>query len=161
VDQGYRLISGGDNACPYMVIGGTGIPDVALSLFAKELQHSLSPACIRVYVREVLALANWASTDLVSLRSQWHLHAPPAQVRHLIREYLTLGADCKVIVRPDTAGLMITHVDRGSGTRVNVRTLLAALKRFYEVLIAHGLYRHPNPLVQEEAAAIQDSVRRA
>ena len=160
VAQGYRLISGGD-AWPYMVLGGTGVPDAPLSLFARELQHSLSPASIRVYVRELLVLANWASADPVSLRNQWHLLAPPEQLRHLIREYLTVGADCKVIVRPDTAGLMVTHIERGSGTRVNVRTLLAALKRFYEVLIEHSLYPHPNPLVQEEAAAIQERVRRA
>jgi integrase len=144
-----------------LVIGATGIPDAPLSLFANELQHSLSPTSIPVYVREILVLANWASTDSVSLRNQWHLLAPPEQVRHLIREYLTAGADCKVSTRPDTAGLMITYVERGSGTRVNVRTLLAALKRFYEVLIARGLYLHQNPLVQEEAAAIQERVRRA
>ena len=82
-------------------------------------------------------------------------------MRHLVREYLTEGARCKVTVRPDTAGLMVTYLERASGSRVNVRTLLAALKRLYEVLITHGVYPHSNPLVQEEAAAIQERVRRA
>ena len=157
----YRLISGGRSPWPYLVVAATGLPDAPLSLFANELQHSLSPASIRVYMREILVLANWASADSVSLRNQWHLLAPPVQVRHLVREYLTAGAHCKLTVRPDTAGLMVTYVERASGTRVNVRTLLAALKRLYEVLITHGVYPHSNPLVQEEAAAILERVRRA
>jgi len=161
VRNAYRLISGGKNPWPYMVVGAAGLPDAPLSLFANELQHSLSQASIRVYVREVLDLANWASIDPVSLRNQWQLLAPPDQVRHLVCEYLTAGAHCKVTLRPDTAGLMVTYVERGTGTRVNVRTLLAALKWFYEVLIAHRLYPHRNPLVQEEAAVILERVRRA
>ena len=159
--NGYKLISGGTGPWPYMVVSATGLPDLPFTLFANELRYSLSSASIRVYVREVLSLANWASTDPVSRRNQWTLLASPEQVRHLVREYLTMGAHCQVTVRPDTLGLAVTYVERGSGTRVNVRTLLAALKRLYEVLIAHRLYPHPNPLLQEESAVIQESVRRA
>src|SRR5215469_5444602 len=144
-----------------MVLNAAGLPDLPLTLFASELRHSLSQASIRVYVREVLLLANWASTDAVSRRNQWTLLASPEQVRHLVGEYLTVGARCKVTVRPDTLALTVIYVERGSGTRVNVRTLLAGLKRFYEVLIANRLYPHPNPLLQEESAVILESVRRA
>jgi hypothetical protein len=128
-----------------------------LTLFANELRHSLSQASIRVYVREILSLANWISTDAVSRRNQWTLLASPEQVRHLVQEYLTVGARCKVSVRPGTTGLTVTYVERGSGTRVNVRTLLAALKRFYEVLIANRLYPHVNPLLREDSAVILES----
>jgi integrase len=157
----YKLISGETGPWPYMVVGATGLPDLPFTLFANELRHSISPASIRVYVREILSLANWASTDPVSRRNRWSLLVSPEHVRQLVQEYLTVGAHCKVTGRPDTLGLTVTYVERGSGTRVNVRTLLAALKRFYEVLIANHLYPHPNPLLQAESAAIQESVRRA
>jgi len=161
VANGYKLISGGTGPWPYMVVSATGLPDLPLTLFANELRHSLSQASIRVYVREVLSLANWASTDAVSRRNQWNLLASPEQVRHLVREYLSVGAHCKVTVRPDTLGLSVTYVERGSGARINVRTLLAALKRFYEVLIVNRLYGHANPLLREDSAIILESVRRA
>ena len=157
----YRLIPGWSDAWPQVVVSATGVPDLPLTVFASELRHSLSQASIRVYVREVLALANWASTDSLSLQNRWSLLGSPEEVRHLVREYLTVGAHCKVTVRPDSLGLAVTYVERGRGTRINVRTLLAALKQFYEILIARHVYPHANPLLQEQAASILADVRRA
>src|SRR5438067_275963 len=90
VTNAYRLICGGTDTCPYMIVNATGLPDLPLTLFANELRHSLSQGSIRVYVREVLSLANWASTDALSRRNQWTLLASPERVRHLVREYLTI-----------------------------------------------------------------------
>ena len=73
----YRLIPGWSDAWPHTVVSATGVPDLPLTVFASELRHSLSQVSIRVYVREVLALANWASTDSVSLGNRWSLLGSP------------------------------------------------------------------------------------
>ena len=52
-----------------------------------------------------------------------------------MREYLTVGAHCKVTVRADLCGLKVSYINATNGTRVNVRTLLSALKRLYDFLI--------------------------
>jgi site-specific recombinase XerD len=43
---------------------------------------------------------------------------------------------------------------------INVQILLAALKRFYESVIASGTYRDSNPLVQADASRLATEIRR-
>ena len=80
-------------------------------------------------------------------------------MRNLIREYLCVGAKCKLTTRPDTLGLKVTYVKQTDETRINVRILLAALRRLFELLVAKGVYGFPNPLLHEEAARLGSSVR--
>jgi site-specific recombinase XerD len=142
-----------------MVVRSTGLPDIPLTKFANELPRSLSGESVRAYLREVIALANWALMDQVALANQWTLHGPPASVRNLIREYLCVGARCKITLRPDVLGLTVAHVEKAGDTRVNVRTLLAALKRFYELLISQSLYAHHNPLIHQDAEQLAAEVQ--
>ena len=52
------------------------------------------------------------------------------------------------------AGLKATYVNDTSATRINIRVLLTALKRFYEHLILRHAYRHANPLIHESSAGM-------
>jgi hypothetical protein len=56
-------------------------------------------------------------------------------------------------------------VNDTSATRINIRVLLTALKRFYEQLILRHAYCHANPLIHESsagmAAALRNGYRRA
>ena len=155
----YKLVLAPKSQYRYMVVRSTGLPDIPLTRFANELPRSLSGESVRAYMREVVALANWALMDQVAIANEWTLHGPPASVRNLIREYLCVGARCKITIRPDTLGLTVAHVEKAGDTRVNVRTLLAALKRFYELLISQSLYPHQNPLIHQDAEQMAAQVQ--
>lgn len=155
----YQLVSVSGLGCRYHVVRPDGLPDVPLTLFANEQLKSLSPSSVPLYVREILALLNWARTDQIVSKEGWSLTGPPAAVRNLIHEYLCVGARCKLTTRPDTLGLRVAYVKRTDDTKINVRILLAALRRLFELLVAKGLYGFPNPLLHEEAARLGSSIR--
>lgn len=143
----------------FQVVDSCGFPEIALTLFAHDLQKSLSASSVPLYMREIISIANWASTDRVALVHGWTIFGKPQEVRALVREYLTIGAHCKVTVRADLCGLKVSYINATNGTRVNVRTLLSALKRLYDFLIFTGRYSFPNPMVHEDAAKVRFELR--
>jgi Phage integrase family len=160
-----KLISTPELAHPYQVVREDGLPDVVLTLFAEDLLKSLSPSSVPIYMREVVSAFNWAVVDKVVAQNQWSLFGAPAEVRNVVRQYLTVGAKCKLRRRPDRLGVQVTYVHPTDDTRINVRIFLAALRRFYAYLIAEQRYQHPNPLVHEDmsrvAAELRQNYRRA
>src|SRR5271169_6942645 len=155
---GLRLIRTPEHAYRYQVVQSDGLPEIFLTLFANELPRSLSEASVPLYVREVVSFANWVSVDPVSRAQGWHLYGKPHEVRNALQEYLSVGAKCKLTIRPDALGLKVTYVQVTSGTKINAPTLLVALKRLYSMLIAKSLYPYENPLVHPEAAGIAAEV---
>lgn len=151
----YRLVSTPGLRWPFQVARPDGLPEIGLTLFANDLVKSISESSIPVYIREILALANWALVDATVVKQGWQLFGPPQEVRNLLREYLTVATSCKLANRADLAGLKVTYVNGTAGTHVNVRTLLSALKRLYEFLIASGLYSHRNPMIHEDAGKVR------
>lgn len=142
------------------VVQENGLPDVALTVFANDLRRMLSDSSVRGYVRETLAFVNWSASDPVARTRHWHWHAEPAQVRHAVRQYLTVAAACRITVRPDTLGLKASYINATAGTHINVGLLLVALKKLYDVLADHGLYGFANPMVHEAARQTIGEVRR-
>lgn len=142
------------------VVQENGLPDIALTVFANDLRRILSDGSVRGYVRETLAFVNWCASDPVVQSRRWHWQAEPAQVRHAVRQYLTVGAECRITVRPDTLGVKASYINATAGTRINVGLLLVALKKLYDVLADHGLYGFANPLVHEAARQTIGEVRR-
>jgi len=53
----------------------------------------------------------------------------------------------------------VTYVRETEETRINVRILLAALRRFYDHLIASKIYEAPNPLVHGEMGQLSQELR--
>lgn len=160
-----KLISTPQLTRQYQVVREDGLPDVVLTLFAEELLKSLSPSSVPIYMREVLSAFNWAVTDKLVAQNQWSLFGSPAEVRNVVREYLTVGATCKLRRRPDRLRVQVTYVHPTDDTRINLRIFLAALRRFYHYLVANRRYQHPNPLVHEDmsrvAAELRQNYRRA
>lgn len=146
-------------AHPYQVVRDDGLPDTQLTLCASELLKSLSPSSVPIYMREVAACFDWAEGDAIILRNHWGLLGPPVEVRNVLREYLTVAAKCKLTSRPDRAGLKVTYVCQTSETSINIRILLAALRRFYDHLIGRGEYAHPNPMLQEDMTRVASELR--
>jgi site-specific recombinase XerD len=153
--SGYRLVSTPSLQWRFQIVRPDGLPEFGLTLFANDLMKSLSESSVPIYMREILALANWALVDSTVLKQGWHLFGPPQEVRNLLREYLTVATHCKLSSRADLAGLKVTYVNATAGTRVNVRILLSALKRLYEFLITRGLYSHQNPMIHEDAGKLR------
>jgi site-specific recombinase XerD len=143
----------------YQVVRTDGLPDVPLTLFASDLLKSLSPSSVPIYMREVLAAFEWAQSDEIVLRNHWSLLGPPAEVRNVLREYLTVAAKCKLTTRADRLGVKVTYVCQTSETGINIRILLAALRRFYDYLISSEGYVHANPLLQEQMDQIKADLR--
>jgi hypothetical protein len=103
-------------------------------------------------VRELLQFVNWSRRDAVALAQCWDIYSEPSKVRNAVREYLTVAAKCRITVRPDTLGLRAAYINTSSQTRINVRLLLASLRKLYDVLADRGFYSFPNPMVHEDAA---------
>ncbi len=117
----YKLVSTPTLAHRYQVIRPDSLPEISLTLFANDLLKSLSSSSVPQYMREILAVVNWALTDHVVVKNGWNLFGAPETVRNLLREYLTVGAQCKLTNRPDLIGLKFTYVNATSGTRINAR----------------------------------------
>ena len=154
-----KLVSTPDLDHQYQVVRADGLPDVPLTLFASDLLKSLSPSSVPIYMREVLAAFEWAQSDEIVLRNHWSLFGPPAEVRNVLREYLTVAAKCKLTTRADRLGVKVTYVCQTSETGINIRILLAALRRFYDYLISSEGYVHANPLLQEQMDQIRADLR--
>ena len=159
MSEGYRLIVTPKLHFRYQVVRPDGLPDIQLTVVAHKWLHSLSESSVPVYMREVLAFLNWTLKDSVTRNKGWQFLGPPADVRNLIWQYLCVGTDCKLTRRADRHGLKVTYISRTAGTRINVRIFLSALKRVFETMIAQGMYPHPNPLRQEQAAAVATQLR--
>ena len=157
--SGLRFVQNQDRAYRYHIVQPDGLPELFLTLFANELARSLSEASVPAYLREVVSFANWTSRDAISRTQGWHLYGKPHEVRNALREYLSVGTKCKLTTRPDTLGVKVTYVQVTRGTKINVPTLLVALKRLYGVLIAKRLYAYENPLVHPEAADLVAELR--
>jgi integrase len=155
-----RCIFGSQGDFPIQVVRADGLPEVYLTIFANDLRRSLAPGSVRGYIRELLIFANWTLSDSVAALNRWRLYGEPREVRNLLREYLTVVGECRIAQRPDTLGLRVTYVNVTSQTGINVRLLLASLKKLYEILIDRGLYSFANPLIHEDAAQALAEFRR-
>ncbi len=156
----YRLVRTPNLFYHYQVVRPDGLPDIPLTLFVNELKNWLADSSIAIYAREILRFFTWASVDRTCLENGWSALGSAETVRSLIHRYLVVEARCQATRRPDWNGLKVTFVrENGEGT-INVQILLAALKRFYESLIAAGTYHDANPLVQADAARLVAEIRR-
>ena len=87
---------------------------------------------------------------------------PPLRIGqhgNITREYLTVAARCKLTYRADRTGVKVTYVRETQETRINVRILLAALRRFYDDLISPKIYPPPNPLLHAEMDRVTQELR--
>ena len=145
---------------PIQVVRSDGLPEIALTTFANEMLTMLSEGTAHAYLREVLAFANWCGSDEVARKHGWRLYGDPREVRNLLREYMAVVGQCKVSQRPDTLGVRVVYVNVTNQTRINLRSLLAGLKKLYDLLAEKGFYSFENPLVHEDTARALAEFRR-
>jgi len=145
---------------PLQVIQANGLPEVSLTMFGTEMLTMLSSSSAYTYLRETVLFAKWAGEDGVATAHQWRVLGEPREVRNLVREYLTKVGQCRIARRSDTLGIRVSYINTTNGTRINVRLLLAALKRLYEILIDRGLYPFSHPLINGDAVRAIAELRR-
>jgi site-specific recombinase XerD len=138
-----------------------GLPHITLTLFIQEQRHSLANGSVVLYARELLAFLNWCQSDAVVVRNGWTAFASSSHVRQLVRQYLTVAGSCKISVRPDQLGLKVAYVNETTGTHINTRAFLCALRRFYDFLIERGDYRDENPMAIPGYSATVRELHRA
>jgi integrase len=143
------------------VVRPDGLPEVPLTVYGNALLTMLSEGSVRGYLREVIVFANWADGEAVLGRQAGRLYGDPREVRNLIREYLTVVGECRITQRPDTVGVRAAYVNVTNQTRINVRLLLAALKKLYEILGEKGFYSFANPLIHADARQAVSVFRQA
>lgn len=130
----------------YHVVRSDGLPDEPLTAFVEQQRHCLAEGSVALYVRELIAFLNWSQSDPIVVRNGWTALNSSVEVRQLVRQYLTVAANCKITVRPDQLGLKVAYVNETSGTHINTRVFLCALRRFYDFLIERSDYMEANPL---------------
>ena len=141
----------------YHVVRSDGLPDEPLTAFIEEQRHCLAEGSVSLYTRELLAFLNWSLSDPIAVRNAWTVLGSTAEVRQLVLQYLTVAASCKVAMRPDQLGLKVGYVNETSGTHINTRAFLCALRRFYDFLIERSDYTEANPLaVTGYSAAVRE-----
>ena len=141
--SGYRLVSTPSLQWRFQIVRPDGLPEFGLTLFANDLVKSLSESSVPIYMREILALANWALVDSTVLNCRGGIYsALPKECATFCASISPSLPTASSSTRADLAGLKVTYVNATAGTRINVRMLLSALKRLYEFLITRGLYSH-------------------
>lgn len=145
--MGYELRKGGEEF-PVHVIAADGSPDLALTIYASKADRLHSSATAKTYTRRLIAFATWAAEDPVALRQGWSLSGHPDAVRSLISRFLSVELKCTVALSSDKLGFETRRVEcKWRGSKGDVTHLLAALRSYFELLIAEGLYVFSNPMV--------------
>jgi site-specific recombinase XerD len=141
----------------YHVVRTDGLPDEPLTAFIEEQRHCLAEGSVALYARELLAFLNWSQSDAIAIRNGWSAFGSITEVRQLVRQYLSVAASCKIMLRPDQLGLKVAYVNESAGTHINTRVFLCALRRFYDFLIERSDYKDANPLaVAGYSAAVRE-----
>jgi integrase len=152
-----QLVRVKDSSYRYHVVRSDGLPDEPLTSFIEEQRHCLAEGSVALYARELLAFFNWSQADPIVVRNGWRVLSSGMEVQQLIRQYLAVAASCKITVRPDQLGLKVAYVNETSGTQINTRMFLCALRRFYDFLIERSDYKEANPLaVPGYSAAVRE-----
>jgi hypothetical protein len=124
-----QLVRVNGSSYRYHVVRADGLPDEPLTAFVEEQRHCLAGGSVSLYARELLAFLNWSESDPIAVRNGWMALGSSVQIRQLVRQYLTVAASCKILVRPDQLGLKVAYVNETAGTHINTRAFLCALRR--------------------------------
>ncbi len=104
-----------------------GLPHAALTAFARNVAAS-QPAAAKAYTYAVLPYFAFLDTDPVQRAAGRRWDSPPGEIHVAVRAYLARHPEGRAL-------------------------FLAALRRFYRVQYALGVYRHPDPLAGLVVAA--------
>ncbi len=123
-----------------------------LTIFAAEAVKRSSVGTARAYLNAILPFFSWLETDEWQKRSGRRWDDAPEQIRRAIQDYLIARLKCKL--KEHYAGFQLVSLT--AGARSTVRVFLSALKLYYRVMRAEGLYHYDNPLVDRLSVALTE-----
>ncbi|WP_455811093.1 hypothetical protein [Pseudomonas graminis] len=149
----------GSNDFPFHVTDPQGLPHLPLTFYACRAENYHSAATVKVYLRHLLEFFSWAEQDEMVKRQHWDLLGNTVQVRAALEYFLTTRLHCILFFGRDLSGADIRKVQITWGKAYRINHLLAALRSFYQLLIAVQYYSHAHPLDLHETKHIIDRIR--
>jgi integrase len=158
----YRSRATTDPLFPVQVLDGAGLPHAELSLVLSRLPDYVSNSTAKKYGAAILRFFDFVSSSATVAAHEQDLDpfGTTAQVRMLVRLYLTEQLKVKVQVRRDDIGSNVNWVHVKHIASDAAETVLNGLRKVYDILSDAGLRAGPNPLMAEDAGDRADEGRR-
>lgn len=135
---------------PFLVFDGQDRLHLPLTIFGKEASQRLSPQTVQTYLHALLPFFTWLETDPWQRRAGMSWEASPKQIRPAVEDYLVQKLQCKVQAQQQGWRFVVIT----TGTRSTLRIFLSAVKLFYQIMVARGLYPFLNPLLEPISATV-------
>jgi len=138
---------------PYalVVVDGSGIPHLPLTVFYHELQRFLAEGTAKTYLATLLPYFDYLVTDSWRRERQDRWDSPPEAVRVSVRDFLVEHLHCKV--QPRETDQLVRLTGKSPST---VHVFLCALKQFYHLARRKDWYPYPHPLTDPTAHLLQE-----
>jgi integrase len=134
-----------------VVVDGSGLPHLPLTIFYHEIQHYLASGTARTYLNTLLPFFGYLASDTWRAHRQDRWESEPEAVRQAVRDYLVEQLHCKA--RHKNTYQLITLTAKSPST---VRVFLSSLKQFYHVARRLKWYPHAHPLIDPVNHLLQE-----
>ncbi len=134
-----------------VVVDGSGLPHLPLTIFYHEIQHYLASGTARTYLNTLLPFFAYLASDTWRAHRQDRWESEPEAVRQAVRDYLVEQLHCKA--RHKNTYQLITLTAKSPST---VRVFLSSLKQFYHVARRLKWYPHAHPLIDPVNHLLQE-----
>jgi len=141
-----------DPSSPYtlVVVDGSGIPHLPLTVFYHEMQRFLSEGTAKTYLATLLRYFDYLAADSWRRERKDRWDSPPQAVRESVRDFLVEQLHCKA--QPQETDQLIRLTGKSPST---VHVFLCALKQFYHLARRKDWYPYPHPLTDPTASLLQ------
>jgi integrase len=138
---------------PYtlVVVDGSGIPHLPLTVFYHEIQRFLAEGTAKTYLATLLPYFDYLTTDPWRRERKDHWDSSPDAVRESVRDFLVEQLHCKA--QPRETDQLIRLTGKSPST---VHVFLCALKQFYHLARRKEWYPYPHPLTDPTANLLQE-----
>ena len=144
-----------DLSSPYalVVVDGSGVPHLPLTLFYHETQRFLAEGTAKTYLATLLPYFDYLMTDPWRQERKDRWDSEPSAVRESVRDYLVEQLHCKAQKRVTDQLVRLTGKSPST-----VHVFLCALKQFYHLARRKQWYSYPHPLTDPTANLLQDTL---
>lgn len=142
-----------DLSSPYalVVVDGSGIPHLPLTVFHHEMQRFLADGTAKTYLATLLPYFDYLAADSWRQERKDRWDSPPEAVRESVRDFLVEQLHCKA--QPRETDQLIRRTRKSPST---VHVFLCALKQFYHLARRKEWYLYSHPLTDPTANLLQE-----
>jgi integrase len=133
-----------------LVVDGSGVPHLPLTLFYHEAQRFLAEGTAKTYLATLLPYFDYLGTDSWRRERKDRWDSEPTAVRESVRDFLVEQLHCKA--QPRETDQLVRLTGKSPST---VHVFLCALKQFYHLARRKEWYPYPHPLTDPTANLLQ------